>query len=137
MALISCPECGKEISDAARACPHCGYAIREAPANQVRRTPLIEKPPSRTSGILLCAGGIVTFLVSFLFFVVFLPLGCIGFVFGAMMIIAGIEQFKDAQKGTCPYCGNAVSVLRSDVTCKCPHCHKTSTKKDNYLETIS
>ena len=24
MALISCPECGKEISDAARSCPHCG-----------------------------------------------------------------------------------------------------------------
>ncbi len=25
MALINCPECGKEISDTARACPHCGY----------------------------------------------------------------------------------------------------------------
>ena len=24
MALISCPECGKEISDKAVACPHCG-----------------------------------------------------------------------------------------------------------------
>lgn len=27
MALINCPECGKEISDKAAACPHCGYPI--------------------------------------------------------------------------------------------------------------
>lgn len=28
MALIKCPECGKEISDNARSCPHCGNPIR-------------------------------------------------------------------------------------------------------------
>lgn len=27
MALIKCPECGKEISDKAESCPHCGYPI--------------------------------------------------------------------------------------------------------------
>ena len=27
MALIKCPECGKEISDASTACIHCGYPI--------------------------------------------------------------------------------------------------------------
>lgn len=27
MALISCPECGKEISDRAKVCVHCGYPI--------------------------------------------------------------------------------------------------------------
>lgn len=27
MALINCPECGKEISDTAQSCPHCGYPI--------------------------------------------------------------------------------------------------------------
>ena len=26
MALIKCPECGKQISDMAKSCPHCGYA---------------------------------------------------------------------------------------------------------------
>ncbi|MBN2137964.1 MAG: zinc-ribbon domain-containing protein [Sedimentisphaerales bacterium] len=26
MALVNCPECGKEISDKALMCPHCGYA---------------------------------------------------------------------------------------------------------------
>ena len=28
MALITCPECGKEMSDQADACPHCGFAVR-------------------------------------------------------------------------------------------------------------
>lgn len=28
MALIKCPECGKEISDRAVSCPHCGYPIK-------------------------------------------------------------------------------------------------------------
>lgn len=27
MALIKCPECGKEISDKAESCPNCGYPI--------------------------------------------------------------------------------------------------------------
>ncbi len=27
MALIKCPECGKEISDKASVCPNCGYPI--------------------------------------------------------------------------------------------------------------
>ena len=29
MALIKCPECGKEISDKAKACIHCGYPLEE------------------------------------------------------------------------------------------------------------
>ncbi len=27
MALIACPECGREVSDKAKACPHCGYVL--------------------------------------------------------------------------------------------------------------
>ncbi len=29
MALIKCPECGKEISDQAPACIHCGYPLNK------------------------------------------------------------------------------------------------------------
>lgn len=29
MALIKCPECGKEISDKSKQCMHCGYPIQE------------------------------------------------------------------------------------------------------------
>jgi len=28
MALVSCPECSKSVSDKARACPNCGYPIK-------------------------------------------------------------------------------------------------------------
>ena len=31
MALISCPECGKEVSDKAESCPHCGVRIAPPP----------------------------------------------------------------------------------------------------------
>ena len=29
MALINCPECGKEVSDSVKVCIHCGYAIEK------------------------------------------------------------------------------------------------------------
>lgn len=29
MALINCPECGKEISDSVKKCPHCGKKIKD------------------------------------------------------------------------------------------------------------
>lgn len=29
MALIKCPECGKEISDKAASCPNCGFPITQ------------------------------------------------------------------------------------------------------------
>ena len=28
MALINCPECGKEMSDSLNKCPHCGYKVK-------------------------------------------------------------------------------------------------------------
>lgn len=28
MALIKCPECGKELSDTVKFCPNCGYKLK-------------------------------------------------------------------------------------------------------------
>ena len=33
MALIKCPECGRQISDKAKACPGCGYAPEQSGPN--------------------------------------------------------------------------------------------------------
>ena len=53
MALINCPECGREVSREATACPQCGYPVADrlgdaagaaAPANDA--TPLLEVRPS-------------------------------------------------------------------------------------------
>ncbi|MCB9556621.1 MAG: zinc-ribbon domain-containing protein [Deltaproteobacteria bacterium] len=32
MALVSCPDCGKDVSDAAPACPNCGRPIADVPS---------------------------------------------------------------------------------------------------------
>lgn len=37
MALMKCPECGKEVSDKAEACPNCGYPIEENSKKQQAR----------------------------------------------------------------------------------------------------
>ena len=34
MALINCPECGKQVSDAAAACPGCAYPLSQATQQQ-------------------------------------------------------------------------------------------------------
>lgn len=34
MAMISCPECGKEISDNAKSCPNCGYSLKKNTKNK-------------------------------------------------------------------------------------------------------
>lgn len=31
MAMINCPECGKDISDKASSCPHCGNPLTQKP----------------------------------------------------------------------------------------------------------
>lgn len=43
MALIACPECGKQISDKAPACIHCGYPLQEQPST----VPIINSSSSK------------------------------------------------------------------------------------------
>lgn len=38
MALIKCPECGREISDRAVACPGCGFPVAEIPPDERSET---------------------------------------------------------------------------------------------------
>lgn len=35
MALIKCPECGKEVSSTAESCIHCGFQLKEKPLEPV------------------------------------------------------------------------------------------------------
>lgn len=37
MAMIKCPECGKEISDKARNCPNCGWENSQIRGDEVKR----------------------------------------------------------------------------------------------------
>lgn len=57
MALIQCPECGKEISDKAKNCPNCGYVLPHFRKN--------EKLKRYTKIVGIC---VISFLVLFLAF---------------------------------------------------------------------
>ena len=35
MALIKCPECGREVSNKAPACIHCGYPLQESQPQEI------------------------------------------------------------------------------------------------------
>lgn len=48
MALIKCPECGREVSDKATSCPNCGYEINKSKGEQY------PKPNKRWIIILIC-----------------------------------------------------------------------------------
>lgn len=44
MALIKCPECGKEISDQASTCPNCGFPIQQKIKNEQNESGKKQKP---------------------------------------------------------------------------------------------
>lgn len=54
MALINCPECGKEVSDVVENCPHCGYPIKKSLKN-VEKKPFPIKIVGISGGLVLLA----------------------------------------------------------------------------------
>ena len=48
MALINCPECGRQVSDTAKTCPHCGYSIMSYVSNVL----IPQKKKEEDSGII-------------------------------------------------------------------------------------
>jgi membrane protein YdbS with pleckstrin-like domain len=72
MSLVACPECGQQVSTAAKACPGCGYPVAEKPpAAAVAESPnelLAEVRPSwwRYFWWLLFAWLIIPFIVAWI-----------------------------------------------------------------------
>ncbi len=77
MALIKCPECGKDVSDTAKSCIHCGYVLKEeviaqsqtfviAPENQDSAKKSLNK------GVTI---NLIVTMVSLLFFAVYAFVG--------------------------------------------------------------
>lgn len=63
MALISCPECGKEISNAAQACPHCGHPIQEPQPQDAPPSPRKNKRPIIIAACVLALVAVVGIFV--------------------------------------------------------------------------
>ena len=87
MALIRCPECGREISSRAKACPHCGFPLDDVikpNEEELVIEPLLERKKS----------SIVASIFLFLFLeVVFAA----GFVFCVLMSALNHEVFQSLQ----------------------------------------
>jgi uncharacterized membrane protein YvbJ len=45
VALVDCPECGKQVSTLAAACPHCGFPVSRRAAES--QAPTRERGPAR------------------------------------------------------------------------------------------
>ena len=60
MAMVTCVECGKEISDQARTCPNCGHpSDREAKMQKMQDT---NQQSSRAGGVIV---GIIMMILAF------------------------------------------------------------------------
>lgn len=64
MALIKCPECGKEISNKASSCPGCGYPINKTEVETEQDRINIR---GKNKGKNFLAFGIILFFVSMIF----------------------------------------------------------------------
>lgn len=53
MALIKCPECGKDVSDTIKSCIHCGFELSKEPENSSAEK--IEEPVKEEEKIWFCA----------------------------------------------------------------------------------
>lgn len=82
MALIKCPDCGKEVSDAASACIHCGRPIAPSEKPEAKKN---TNPATKELGVggWLFIGGLVLIAVE--------PVRLVGIlclVFGFVLVIA-------------------------------------------------
>ena len=71
MALISCPECGREVSDQAPVCPNCGAPIARSAASAVPPPPAAApQPAKKRKTSCLVAGCAVVLGVGLLLFII-------------------------------------------------------------------
>ncbi len=86
MALIKCPECGKEISNSSHQCIHCGYPLNcsSKPYNQQQQQVVTIQKTSKDIKK-ESAGGCVMYIISGLLFFIGLATGN-----PAILIFSGI-----------------------------------------------
>jgi len=80
MALIFCPDCGKEVSDNANICPNCAYPLSKL-RNQTQ-----EFAPVYQNNQLIIAGYIFAFLSFFIFPIFFM---LVGIILGIINLVKG------------------------------------------------
>lgn len=87
MALITCPECGKQISERATNCPNCGYPLHSQTTKQTRNGvkpknsnqqkevyPADSLDTKRTIGLIIGIIGVIAFIIMTIGFIADVPL---------------------------------------------------------------
>ncbi len=107
MALITCPECKKEISDKAKACPSCGYEL-QAVGKQLCPDCNIEPVPIKKKKS-VSAGGILGALI----FIIAIPVLFVNLLIGLAAMILAVIVGSGTRGGyvemTCPKCKKVLS----------------------------
>ncbi|MGN0787080.1 MAG: zinc ribbon domain-containing protein [Christensenellales bacterium] len=132
MALMICPECGKQVSTEAENCPNCGYKLSEHKEFEKKVATLTDIPLG-SKGIFSIVVGVIVLLAG---------IGTVVFIWGILGIIAGLSCIYDGvkkrtkkQSGACPYCNTDIVVNADWKTVRCPSCGNLSVKTDSTLET--
>lgn len=139
MALIACPECGKQISETTPSCPHCGYQLSTQTATRSTSVPAPTEIGALKKRV---ASGIVEILLGLLIAVISIPLiglfglGIFGILFGLFIFFSGTLGIAGTHNVTCPYCGRASHITRTAANFKCPACKKRSVRKEDHLDPI-
>ena len=138
MAMIKCPECGREISDKAAACPGCGApitggqtVIQDADTLEFQPTPIGESGKKPTQGIVLIVVGIILILIGLPMLSIIIGIGPIAF--GVILLLGGMVQLKKSSPCKCPYCLKDSILPDGNTSFKCPHCKKTSVLRNGML----
>lgn len=142
MALIYCPECGKQISDMAPSCPYCGYVMQKTTAPDVvqqveihaRSTDVGNFCQNITGGIIAIVVGIGLTIVGIITTIVTFLLGLPTLLVGMMIIGYGYMLCVGRAACECPYCGSTGKITKGDRNYKCPICKKISAYVDGKLK---
>jgi ssDNA-binding Zn-finger/Zn-ribbon topoisomerase 1 len=137
MALVKCPECGKEVSSAATACPNCGYpmdAVRQAASVVTGQPPEGDDlPPGVTrlgpidrkdtfAGIGIAIMGVCCLLI--------FP------ILGIITVLIGLAFIGAKRSGPCPHCGLGITIRNSATEGRCPNCKQLYTHSGDYLKRV-
>lgn len=133
-----CGKCGTQLAAPGKFCPNCGTAAAHETRLHVE-PPEHEKAPVESAFSGLLYGVILAPMM--LIVGIMLCLTGLGAILGIPMIIGGILAplmgpmiGLSAPKGKCPWCGSAVSSLRSDQSFDCEACHhRIAFKNERYV----
>jgi predicted amidophosphoribosyltransferase len=144
MALINCPECGKEISDQAAICIQCGHPIA---AKNAAISPSAPKPvdkrkshigtlqQSSAGGAVFIVLGFASLFATLFAFIVFPLFGILAALGTLILFVVGRNMKNGTYDLTCPCCGAVErGVPSSFMQFTCKQCKRTSRRNGDYIE---